>query len=205
VLLPTDCEHDVGLLPGVVVKWVKSTVAGAKQFAKERPMSVLGHSMGGGAAMAAARFEPDLSAYVAVHPAPILSGGNAPWSPAMSGPILFITGTLEVIDNAGFTSQWTARSAYNSAKSPKALINVIGHGHMPITDPSFGEMEGIAAAYWLDCFARKNQFSCVWLNKELCKMVNGKFVNGFKWCEQDPVVLQPFSRDVQPLALNETA
>ena len=55
-------------------------------------------------------------------------------APAMAGPILFITGTKEVIDNAGFTSQWTAKQAYSTAPSPKALINVIGHGHMAITD-----------------------------------------------------------------------
>merc|ERR1719498_265824 len=175
VVLPTDCEHDVGLLPGVVVAWVQSTVAGVqKEFAKGRPLAVLGHSMGGGAAMAAARFDPGLAAYVAVHPAPILSRrGVDPAAPPVAGPILFITGTLEVIDNAGFTSQWTARAAYNAAHSPRALINVQGHGHMAITDPSFGEQEGVSSEKWLDCFARRNPVSCKWLNEELCKLKDG--------------------------------
>jgi len=187
VVLPTDCENDVGLLPGVVVNWVESTVAGVKnEFAKGRPVAVLGHSMGGGAAMAAARYEPGLAAYVAIHPAPILSGkpyALPGMAPAMTGPILFITGTLEVIDNVGFTSQWTAKNAYDKAPSPKALINVIGHGHMAITDGSFGEMEGTTAAYWLDCFARKNKASCDWLTLDMCKLADGKLVNGFKWCD----------------------
>ena len=210
VVLPTDCENDVGLLPGVVVKWVESTVAGVqKEFTKGRPLAVLGHSMGGGAAMAAARFDRGLEAYVAIHPAPILSGSpySLPWSPKLTGPILFITGTLEIIDNAGFTSQWTAKRAYNSAPSPKALINVVGHGHMPITDSTFGEMEGTTAAYWLDCFARKNQLSCDWLSTELCKLTDGKFTNGFKWCERVPLAFNVSalsSRQVLPLPLNES-
>jgi pimeloyl-ACP methyl ester carboxylesterase len=194
VVLPTDCEHDVGVLPMVVVDWVKSTVAGVqKEFAKGRPLAVLGHSMGGGAVMAAARFERGLAAYVAVHPAPILSGGYIPFAPAMAGPILFITGTLEIIDNVGFTSQWTSAGSYDFAHSPKGLINVKGHGHMAITDPSFGEMEGVASEKWLDCFARKNQVSCDWLSVELCKSADGKFVNGLEWCKHDPPAMKPLS------------
>merc|ERR1711920_1218459 len=176
----------IGLLPDVVVNWVQSTVAGVqKEFTKGRPLAVLGHSMGGGAAIAAARFDPGLAAYVAVHPA--------------TGPILFITGTLEVIDNVGFTSQWTAKIAYNAAQSPRGLINVKGHGHMAITDGSYGEQEGVASEKWLDCFARKNQVSCDWLNTELCKPANG-----LEWCERDPPALKPLNETVKfkPLDLS---
>lgn len=204
VVLPTDCEHDIGLLPDVVVSWVQSTVAGVqKEFTKGRPLAVLGHSMGGGAAIAAARFDPGLAAYVAVHPAPILSHRiYVDRVPPATGPILFITGTLEIIDNVGFTSQWTAKIAYNAAHSPRGLINVKGHGHMAITDGSYGEQEGVASAKWLDCFARKNQVSCDWLNTELCKPSNG-----LQWCERDPPTFKPLNETVEfkPLALSNSS
>merc|ERR1711976_479826 len=202
--MPIDCEHDIGLLPDVVVNWVQSTVAGVqKEFTKGRPLAVLGHSMGGGAAIAAARFDPGLAAYVAVHPAPILSHRiYIDRVPPATGPILFITGTLEVIDNVGFTSQWTAKMAYNAAHSPRGLINVKKHGHMAITDGSYGEQEGVASEKWLDCFARKNQISCDWLNTELCKPSNG-----LEWCERDPPTLKPSNEKVksEPLRLSNSS
>jgi len=160
-----------------------------KEFTKGRPLAVLGHSMGGGAAIAAARFDTGLAAYVAVHPAPILSHRvYIDRVPPATGPILFITGTYEVMDNVGFTSQWTAKIAYNAALSPRGLINVKKHGHMAITDGAYGEQEGVASEKWLDCFARKNQVSCDWLSTELCKPSNG-----LEWCERDPPAFKPLN------------
>jgi len=180
-LVPKDNSMDIGLIPGDAPWWGKSCAIAVRDFyAYGRPIAIIGHSMGGGAAMAAARYVPGLSAYVAMHPAPILSGNPLH---KVSGPILFTTGTLD--DGSfgggliGATAPMWSKRSYNSIRtmSPKALVNVIGNHHMdPVNIYTYGGLEGNATFAWIECFTRRIQKECNWLKTTLCKSP------GLEWC-----------------------
>merc|ERR1719247_1396825 len=149
VIVPRDC-NGVGSLTRAAT-WGKEVSAAVRDWAGMRKIAIIGHSMGGSAAMAAAKFTPGLSAYVAMHPAPILSGLS--WA-KVNGPILFTTGTLDDGTFLGSTSAADSLQAYNDAMEPKALINVKGDQHWSSIGAQEGTAEWGSVMAWLGCFLR---------------------------------------------------
>lgn len=173
VVIPHDCDGVSALT--CAATWGKDVAAEVRNWAVGRPVAVVGHSLGGGAVMAAAKFTPGLDAFIAMHPAPVLSGAS--WSP-VKGPILFTTGTADdgtFGGNAiGATSPNVARNAYNDALLPKALVNVKGNKHWSSVMLQGDEEK--AVMNWLGCFLRKHMAQCEWVRNEMCKSTN------LEWC-----------------------
>lgn len=143
--------------------WGREVAAEVRDWAGNRPVAIIGHSMGGGAAMAAAKFTPGIAAFVAMHPAPIVSGVG--WA-KVRGPILFTTGTYDDGTFGGTTSPARALSAYNDADFPKALINVKGNAHS--SSVSMIGDEWMAVNNWLECFLKHSTPSCEWVRTRMC-------------------------------------
>lgn len=187
VVIPRD--NDGGFAIFAAASWGNNVAAAVKDdWAGGRPMAIVGHSMGGAAAMAAARSTTGISAYVAMHPAPIISG-NA--FKKLQGPILFTTGTYDNGVFCGVTSPERAQEAYNKASLPKALVNVRGDGHgSPTTAQG---MEWMAVSTWLSCFMKKEARSCSWLRYEMCNSAD------LEWCNFE------FNQDAGVPGLKEAA
>jgi len=149
----------------------KVAAAVRDDWARGRPIAIMGHSMGGAAAMAAARFTQGISAYVAMHPAPIISG-NA--FKRLQGPILFTTGTYDNGVFCGVTSPKRAQESYSKASLPKALVNVRGDGHG--SSQSAQGMEWMAVSSWIGCFMKNETNSCTWLRIQMCSSA------ALEWC-----------------------
>jgi cephalosporin-C deacetylase-like acetyl esterase len=144
--------------------WGTTVSAAVRDWAYPRKVAVVGHSMGGAAAMAAAKFTPGLSSFVAMHPAPILSGST---EMAVNGPILFTTGTTDDGNVAGATAPSTAMDSYNIALAPKALVNVRGDGHG--SPQSLSGMQWSSVMAWLGCFTKQHADDCKWVEAQMCK------------------------------------
>lgn len=166
VLVPTDCNGNVEM-PLCAPTWGKDVAAAARDWAGNRPVGLLGHSSGGGSTMAAAKSIPGIAAFVAMHPAPVLSGLG--WD-KVKGPILFTTGTYDDGtfggNTVGATSPNRALQSYNDAEMPKALVNVKGNVHMSSLTASGDEW--LAVTEWLECFVKRNLQSCQWVRTQMC-------------------------------------
>lgn len=173
IVVPKDCEEADAITRAAV--WGKDVAAAVRDWAGTRLVAVVGHSMGGGAAMAAAKFTPGLAAFVAMHPAPILSGVS--WA-KVRGPILFTTGTYDdgtFGGNAyGATSPERSLKSYNDADYPKALVNVKGNLHTSSITASGDEW--LAVTNWLGCFLNRQLESCEWVRTQMCTSSN------LEWC-----------------------
>lgn len=125
--------------------------------------------------MSAAKFTPGLAAYIAMHPAPIVSGVS--WA-KVRGPILFTTGTYDdgtVGGNTfGATSPSRALNSYNEADFPKALVNVKGNMHTSSLTASGDEW--LAVTNWLACFVKDLTDNCEWVRTKMCASAN------LQWC-----------------------
>jgi len=172
-VVPRDCNSDAAL--GCAASWGKDVSAAVIQWAGVRPVAVVGHSMGGGAVMAAAKFTPGIAAFVAMHPAPIVSGVS--WA-KVRGPILFTTGTYDDGtfggNEVGVTSPGRALNSYNDAELPKALINVKGNVHASSVAATGDEW--LAVTNWLSCFLKQTSPSCEWVRTQMCNSPN------LEWC-----------------------
>jgi len=128
-----------------------------------------------GAAMAAAKFTPGLAAYVAMHPASILSGIG--WA-KVQGPILFTTGTADSGTSGGSTMGATAPDraleSYNGAELPKALVNVKGDPHWSSESGTGSEFQAVSK--FLGCFVKQNAADCDWVRDDMCNDAN------LEWC-----------------------
>lgn len=173
VVVPRDCDGVEAI--ACAPSWGKDISAAVRDWAGARSVGVIGHSLGGGAVMAAAKFTPGLAAYIAMHPAPIVSG--VAWA-KVTGPILFTTGTSDDGTVGGFkwgaTSPERALKSYNAADSPKALINVKGNVHMSSISASGDEWSAITN--WLSCFVKNHEESCQWVRTQMCTSYN------LEWC-----------------------
>jgi len=172
-VVPMDCNGVDAI--GCAAHWGKDVAAAVRDWAGTRPVGIVGHSMGGGAAMAAAKFTPGLAAYVAMHPAPIVSG--AAWA-KVKGPIMFTTGTYDDGTIGGRTLGATAPdrslTAYNAADGPKALINVKGNVHESSITAKGDEWAAVNA--WLACFVKRSTQNCEWVRTTMCNSAN------LEWC-----------------------
>jgi len=149
-------------------------------FAHGRRVAVLGHSMGGAAAIHAAQTVNGLVAHVAMHAANIDPDGFS-W---VRGPTLFTTGTADDGTFLGFTSPSWSKSWYQDtwSKPPKALVNVKGNNHIaPSIAPAFGNMEYLAAKNWLNCYGRQDAQACRWLATSMCTDPS------LEWCQTEGV------------------
>jgi dienelactone hydrolase len=144
--------------------WGTSIAAAVRDWAYPRRVAIVGHSMGGGATMAAAKFTPGLSSFVALHPAPILSGSTVV---PVQGPILFTTGTTDDGNIAGATTPQAALDSYNAALSPKALVNVEGDDHG--SSVYLRGMQWSSVVAWLGCFTKQVDSDCLWISTKMCK------------------------------------
>jgi dienelactone hydrolase len=171
VVIPRDCNGVDALARAS--EWGPAVASAVRDWGAGRKVAVIGHSMGGSAAMAAAKFTPGLSAYVAMHPAPILSGISFA---KVNGPILFTTGTADGGTFAGSTSPSQALNSYNAALLPKALVNVKGDQHWSSIQASEGSMEWAAVNAWLGCFVKEFTKDCEWITTAMCK--DGRLA----WC-----------------------
>lgn len=165
-VVPRDLQG-VGALAGAA-KWGREVTEAVRNWAGiNRPVGIIGHSMGGGAVMAAAKFVPGISAFVSMHPATIVSGIG--WN-KVRGPILFTTGTWDdgTIggNKLGATAPNRALDAYNDADFPKALVNVKGNIHASSVDAKGDEWS--AVTNWLNCFLKKGTESCEWVRTQMC-------------------------------------
>jgi predicted esterase len=169
VVIPRDNNELGGLTqaPG----WGTAVSAAVRDWAYPRKIAVVGHSMGGAAAMAAAKWTPGLSSFVAMHPAPILSGDDRV---AVKGPILFTTGTTDDGNVAGATAPMTALDSYNLALAPKALVNVQGDGHG--SPQNLSGMQWSSVLAWLGCFTKLHADDCDWVATQMCKDTT------LEWC-----------------------
>jgi dienelactone hydrolase len=161
VVVPLDLTKVDALAKAAT--WGKDLSAAVRDFAYGRKVAVVGHSLGGAAAMAAAKFTPGLSAYIAMHPAPIASG--VPWA-QVNGPILFTTGTYDDGTFADATAPDRALQSYNDALVPKALVNVKGDDHVSSIKAS--GLQWAAIMSWLGCFTKELTRDCEWLQQEMC-------------------------------------
>lgn len=178
VVIPHDCSGPTAVT--CAASWGKQAAWAVYSWAGDRPMAVVGHSMGGGAAMSAAKFVPGLAAYIAMHPAPILSGVT--WA-KVSGPILFTTGTLDTGTVGGGTYGATApnraRESYDQAEEPKALVNVEGDEHWASLHSD--GMEWAVVTMWLECYLELQAGACSWLRDSMCHN------RGLAWCAHQGV------------------
>lgn len=161
VVLPRDCEGPESL--ACAFTWGTDVSNAVVAWSGERPVGVVGHSMGGGAAMAAAKYSYGVSAFIAMHPAPIFSALS---TGKVRGPILFTTGTYDD-GNLGATTPERALVSYNDADEPKALVNVKGNVHMSSLTASGDEW--LAVTSWLSCFVQHVPQSCEWVRTEMCR------------------------------------
>merc|ERR1712187_604169 len=93
--------------------WGRSVAADVRdKYAHGRKVAIVGHSLGGHAAIVAAQYVDNIAAFVALHPAYEISSSIGP---KISGPILFTTGTEDDGTYGGITlasrSQWMYKSA----------------------------------------------------------------------------------------------
>jgi len=165
VIVPRDLQTVDALLHAGT--WGTEVAAEVRDWAGTRPVGIVGHSMGGGAAMAAAKSVPGLAAFVAMHPAPIVSGIG--WQ-KVRGPILFTTGTSDdgTIggNKIGATAPSRALDSYNDADFPKALVNVKGNVHASSVNAAGDEW--LAVTMWLGCFLNHATNSCEWVRTKMC-------------------------------------
>lgn len=175
VVVPQDCEGSNTYEIAYANHWGYTVARDVvNKYANGRPVAILGHSLGGAAAINAAKRVSGLAAHVIMHTAHL--------SPEIfvscEAPTLFTTGTADDGAILGFTlPKWT-KDAYDEAKSPKALVNVKGNIHTsPQMKPGFGGREFEAATNWLDCYARKSSSACNWLKSTLCND------GSLEWCE----------------------
>jgi len=172
-VVPEDCDGTEAL--GCAASWGKNVAAAVRDWAGTRPVAAVGHSMGGGAVMSAAKFTPGIAAFVAMHPAPIVSGVS--WA-TVRGPILFTTGTYDDGTFGGTTLGATAPDralvAYNDADLPKALVNVKGDIHTSSVTSHGDEWQ--AVTNWLGCFLRRQEENCEWVRTKMCTSAN------LEWC-----------------------
>jgi pimeloyl-ACP methyl ester carboxylesterase len=171
VVIPRDCT-DVDALARAA-SWGQTVSAAIRDWAAGRKVAIVGHSLGGSAAMAAAKFTPGLSAYIAMHPAPVISG--IPWA-KVNGPILFTTGTDDKGTFGGSTSPQQALNSYNNALYPKALVNVKGDTHGSSIALGENTVEGMAVMAWLGCFVKESTKDCEWLRTDMCNDAR------MEWC-----------------------
>jgi dienelactone hydrolase len=164
VVIPRDNNGLDGILPTKASDWGTSIAAAVRDWAYPRRVAIVGHSMGGAAAMAAARFTPGLTSFVAMHPAPILSGSS---SVLVQGPILFTTGTTDDGNIGGATTPQAAMDAYTVALSPKALVNVGGDDHK--TPQDLKGMQWSSVVAWLGCFTKQRSSDCSWISTQMCQ------------------------------------
>jgi len=181
-VVPRDLQG-VGALVDAA-KWGREVTEAVRDWAGvNRPVGIIGHSMGGGAVMAAARHVLGISAFVSMHPATIVSGAG--WN-KVRGPILFTTGTWDdgTIggNELGATAPIRALNAYNAADFPKALVNVKGNIHassVAMGDEAGKSAQGdewYAVTNWLGCFLMKSTTSCEWVRSVMCKS------QWLEWC-----------------------
>jgi hypothetical protein len=180
VVVPHDAQG-IGSL-AIAANWGKKATQATLQWAQGRPLAVIGHSFGGGAAMAAAKFVQGVSAFVAAHPATILSGIS--WA-KVNGPILYTTGTLDsgTIGGGklGATAPHWAKTAYENSMLPKALINVEGDEHYSTINAK--GMEWLAITAWLGCYLEQKSQFCAWIRDEMCHPNQA-----LAWCGHEGVV-----------------
>jgi len=170
VVIPRDNVGALGIFSAA--SWGPDVAAAVRDdWAKGRPMAIAGHSMGGAAAMSAARLTQGISAYVAMHPASMISGDAFK---QVQGPILFTTGTYDGGVFCGVTSPKRALESYTKASFPKALVNVRGDGHG--SSQSGQGMEWLAVSSWISCFMKQDAKSCNWIRFEMCQSA------GLEWC-----------------------
>lgn len=138
VLLPLDSRGDPLSQAFNSEDWgIKVARDVRDQYANGRPMAILGHSLGGGAAIAASKEVPGLAAYIAMHPATFANSGTI--FDRATGPIMFTTGTDDDGVFLGLTNPERAKGAFMEAAVPKALVNVIGNNHHDCWQPpTFG-------------------------------------------------------------------
>lgn len=164
VVIPRD-NNDIGSF-ATAAAWGNSVAAAVRDWAAGRSVAIVGHSMGGAAAMAAAESTPGLAAFVAMHAAPVLSGLSLN---KVHGPILFTTGTKddENIVVAGATSPKTALDSYNAALPPKAIVNIVGDSHGSPQNLSGMQLSSVMS--WLGCFVKKIGSDCSWIETTMCQ------------------------------------
>jgi len=165
VVVPRDLQGVTALSRAAT--WGREVAAEVRDWAGDRPVGIIGHSMGGGAVMAAAKFVPGISAFVSMHPATIVSGIG--WA-KVRGPILFTTGTWDdgTIGGSslGATAPVRALNAYNDADFPKALVNVKGNIHASSVTAKGDEW--LAVTNWLGCFLKHDADNCEWVRTQMC-------------------------------------
>lgn len=168
VVIPQD-GYGAGITLVEVMRaggWGKSVVSTViNSFAGNRPISVVGHSLGGLAMCFVAKHFSGIKAFVAMHPSWNLFAGG------MKGPILFTTGTEDDGTWHSLTTPSRAWGLYNGGAShpPKALINVKGNAHdAPYEAPAFGGTELTATKKWLACYALDEQAACQWIQNTMC-------------------------------------
>jgi hypothetical protein len=116
-------------------------------------LGVLGHSMGGGATLSAAKKRPSLLATVPLSPWNAVKD----WS-SESVPSLIVGAENDTI--AGVTDH--AEPFYNSLSGEKAYVELRGEDHFAVTTPTptVGKYTVSWLKRWIDSDTRYNQFLC---------------------------------------------
>jgi pimeloyl-ACP methyl ester carboxylesterase len=161
VVIPRDNNDLDGITKAP--DWGTSVSTAVRDWAYPRRVAIVGHSMGGAAAMAAAKWTTGLTSFVAMHAAPILSGSSLV---AVNGPILFTTGTTDDGNVAGATTPQTSLDSYNVALPPRALVNVKGDGHG--SPQTLSGMQWSSVMAWLGCFTKQQTSDCEWVANQMC-------------------------------------